>query len=137
MKVLFVDPDWHFVQQARGFLEAHAHLVVYEPQPAAALQRALRWQPDVVVISAELPCCCDGSRLEELSQLRPRPAIVLTSSLARFDKAWRAWQRGGDEVLIKPLLHPNEIHAAIVAAMQNAICPQRRAAAHQPQRLSA
>ena len=30
------------------------------------------------------------------------PFMLLTGWLDRYDRVWRAWQRGGDELLIKP-----------------------------------
>ena len=55
-----------------------------------------------------------------LSQLDPPPAVLLTGWMDRYDVAWHAWQRGGDELLIKPVFRIEELHEAIVTAMENA-----------------
>jgi len=137
MKILIVETDWFFLRQARGFLEPRGHLTLYEPDPERALQRAEHWKPDVAIISAEREECCTGDVLERFARLRPRPAILLTAALARFGDAWRAWQHGGDELLLKPLVHTAELHAAIVAARENALCPRPRPLAARPAALSA
>jgi CheY-like chemotaxis protein len=117
MKVLAVEPDWRFVRLATEFLESHAHLVVQEVQPKQALERAARWQPDLVIVAAEI---AEKGFLELLSTIEPRPAVLLTGWLDRYDCAWRAWQKGGDELLMKPVFKTDELHEAIVTALENA-----------------
>jgi len=129
MKVLIVDSDWYFVSQASGILESKGHQVSSEADSAEAFERAEQLRPDVILINVELEEVCQGDMLERLEGILPRPAIVLVSVLERFDKAWQAWQRGGHEVLFKPILHPSELHVAILNARQNALNPQRRPAA--------
>ena len=128
MKILVVDSDWQFLRKARDFLEPRGHYVVHEADPDRALQRSLKWRPDVIMVSTEYESCCDGTLLSDFSHLQPRPAILLTSAMTDFAKAWQAWQRGGDEVLFKPLLHSSELHTSIMIARQNALCPTRRSA---------
>ncbi len=132
MKILIADPDWHFLGQVRDVLEPLGHHVVHEPQPDEAVARADHWKPDIVMASAELPACCDGELLGRLSGVQPRPAIVLTAGLERFSEAWRAWQRGGDELIIKPVLHPSELRVAIITALKNAVHPRRSSPIPQP-----
>ncbi len=117
MKVLIVEPDWRFTQQATEYLETHAHLVVHQLKPAEAIGKADHWLPDLVIVASEL---ADTGILEALSQIDPRPAILLTGWMDRYDIAWRAWQRGGDDLLIKPVFRTEELHEAIVTAMENA-----------------
>jgi len=126
MKILIADNDWQFLRQAREYLEPMGHLVVHESDPDAALGRGESWKPDVVMISAELPACSDGALLGQLQNIRPRPAIVLTAPLEKFGDAWRAWQRGGDELVIKPVLHASELHVALLVAMKNTHAPRHR-----------
>ena len=75
MKVLIVEPDWRFAQQAADFLESHAHLVVHEPSPAEALVCAERWGPDLVILAAEL---APSVMVERFASLKPRPALSPT-----------------------------------------------------------
>jgi DNA-binding response OmpR family regulator len=131
MKVLIVEPDWRFAKQAAGYLESHAHLVVQETRLDEALARAAHWKPDLVIVAAEV---AEDNFLELLAGAAPhnRPAVLLTGWLDRYDIAWRAWQKGGDELLMKPVFTTEEIHQAIVTALENATvgsAEQRRRAA--------
>ena len=129
MKILIADPDWHFLRQAREHLEPMGHLIVHEADPEAALERAESWKPDIVMLSAELPECSDGEMLAALDSIQPKPAVILTAGLEKFAEAWRAWQRGGHELIIKPVLHPSELHVALIVALKNALTPCQRPAA--------
>ena len=126
MRILIVDHDRSFLEEVRELLEPRGHLVVNETDPNFALERARRWRPDLVMVSAELEACSQGDMLERLRQLRPAPAVLLTSHLDRFDLAWQAWQKGGDELLLKPILQPSQLQVAMMTALQNALCPRRQ-----------
>jgi len=125
MKVLIADPDWRFAHFATTYLEAHAHLVITTPQAQDAIQRTNHWQPDVVILAAEL---AEKGLLASLQTMPTRPAILLTEHMERFDRAWRIWQTGGDELLLKPIFHGDELHLSIAAAMENAAVGTRAAA---------
>ncbi len=118
MKVLIGDPDWHFSQRVSRFLESRAHLVVHEGSAEDVVDRARRWLPDLVILASEL-AVRDGA-LKAISSLKPRPAVLLTEAMDRFDRAWWAWQQGGDELFLKPVLNSHDLHQAIVAARENA-----------------
>jgi CheY-like chemotaxis protein len=124
MKVLVIDPDPQFLNTVCDLYEPRGHAVVHETDTAIAIARAHHWQPDVVIVSAEIERCCNGDLLSQLAQVEGRPAILLTAHMDRFDKAWRAWQRGADELLLKPVLHPADLDAAVLAARQNAVAAQ-------------
>ena len=64
--------------------------------------------------------------LEALRVLPDRPAVLLTEHMDRYDRAWRAWQRGGDELLMKPVFYAHELQQGIVTAMENAAASARR-----------
>jgi len=118
MKVLIADGDWRFARQAASFLEARAHLVVRHTGHAATIEGARQWQPDLVIVSEEL---AQTGLIEELHALEPRPAVLLVGWMDRYDKVWRVWQRGGDELLMKPVFDGQELLSAIVSAMENAV----------------
>lgn len=117
MKILISDPDWHFSRQAAGALETKSHLVVHQADVNQALELSRRWQPDVVILAAEY------AQKEVLDQLRSQqeaPAVLLTEYMDRYDRAWRAWQLGGDELLMKPIFESSELLSAIVSARESA-----------------
>ena len=59
--------------------------------------------------------------LEALEGLKPRPALLVTGWMDRYDQVWRAWQKGGDELLIKPVFKSADLLNAIVTARENAL----------------
>jgi DNA-binding response OmpR family regulator len=120
---MIVDGDWQFVQQATTFLEAHAHLVVHQNRVASAVEQANQWQPDLVILAAEL---ADERLVNGLYSQQDRPAVLLTEHMDRFDRAWRAWQKCGDELLMKPIFKSQELQDAIVQAMENATLGRNR-----------
>ena len=115
MRVLIVESDWRFVNQAVEYLESRAHHVVLQTDPAEAIEQARRWGPDLVIVGSEFG---QTGLLEALHAMPDRPAVLLTGAMARYDLAWRAWQRGADELLMKPVFHVQELQEAIVAARQ-------------------
>ena len=117
-RVLICDPDYRFVRRAERFLADHGHQVMSDPLPDSALDLAVRWRPDVVVLSSESADRQPDGFLQRIQDLDPRPAILLTGQLDRFDAAWRAWRRGGDELLLKPVIHAWELHTAIISAIE-------------------
>ena len=123
MKVLIADPDWRFAQRTSQLLESLAHLVVCQGQIERAIDRARHWKPDLVLLDAEL---ANAGLMDALHAIRPRPAILLTGWMDRYDLAWRAWQTGGDELLIKPVFKSADILQAIVIARENAAIGIRR-----------
>ena len=117
LKVLIADPDWRFARSASAYLESRAHLVVHHLQADCAAETARHWQPDLAIVSAEL---AEAGLLEQLYAMPRRPAILLVGWMDRYDRVWRAWQHGGDELLMKPVFRHEELHEAIVAALENA-----------------
>ena len=123
LKVLIADADWRFTEQATAYLESHAHLVVCEAGLKEARAQALHWKPDLVILAAEL---ANRGLIEPITAMRPRPAVLLTGRMDRFDLAWKAWQKGGDELLMKPVFQVEELHQAIVTALENRTTGTRR-----------
>ncbi|MCE5277932.1 MAG: response regulator [Planctomycetaceae bacterium] len=122
MKVLIIEPDWRFAQQATAFLESHAHLTVHETTAEGGLAKASHWQPDLVIAADVF---AEDGLLESLADVPDKPAVLLTGWMDRYDVAWRAWQRGGDELLMKPVFRAEELHGAIITAMENATAGTR------------
>ena len=123
MRVLIVETDWRFVNQAVEYLEARAHDVVLQPNPREAIELSRRWRPDLVIAASQFG---QTGLLEALHGMPERPAVLLTGAMARYDLAWKAWQRGGDELLMKPIFRIGELREAIVAARQIAVSGGRR-----------
>jgi DNA-binding response OmpR family regulator len=129
LRVLIVDEDKRFTDAAAGYLESRAHLVVTQSDVRQAVATARHWPADLVIVSEEL---AETGIIEELRAASPRPAILLTGWMDRYDRIWRAWQRGGDELLMKPVFRSQELHQALVAALENAAAGARRKAVPVP-----
>ncbi len=123
MRILIIDSDWNFVRKASAYLESKAHMVVHMPTEQHALRQARQWQPDLVIVAAE---ATEGGLLESFLSLSKRPAVLLSEHMDRYDRAWRAWQRGGDELLMKPVFYASELQEAIATAMKNASAKTRQ-----------
>ena len=85
--------------------------------------------PDLIVLDLCLPdidgfAICEelaeDGLLRELHAMDDRPAVLLVGWMDRYAGVWRAWQQGGDELLMKPIFKVEELHSAIVAALENA-----------------
>ena len=92
-------------------------MVAYQPKPTLAIAQVQKWRPDLVIVASEL---ADSGVIEAIGRLKERPAVLLTGWMDRYDIAWRAWQRGGDELLMKPLFKADELQEAIITALENA-----------------
>jgi len=129
MRVLIADPDWRFARRVAAFLESRAHLVVRHHYPSEVMEAVRNWSPNLVIISEEF---ATSGLIDQLHSLSPRPAVLLVGWMDRVDKIWRAWQRGGDEILMKPVLKSIELQQAIVTAMENAAANLRARPASVP-----
>ncbi len=118
MKILIMETDWQFAGKATRYLESHAHLVVNLTDPAEAMDKVNAWKPDLVILSAD---AADKTLLDGIHAVEGRPAILLTGWMERYDVAWRAWQAGGDDLLLKPVLRSEELEEAILTARENAV----------------
>ncbi|MEI7835379.1 MAG: response regulator [Planctomycetota bacterium] len=122
MKVLIFDADDRFADQAQRYFESHADLVLRAFSAAEALKAAQSWRPDLAIIDADL---AGETLLRGVQALPGRPAILLTGWPDKVAHVWRAWQTGGDELLMKPLLHTDELQMAAATARENAVTGAR------------
>jgi DNA-binding response OmpR family regulator len=116
MRIMIIESDWSFEIRATRYLESRAHLVVHET-PFGLLKHACSWRPELIILGAEF---VSEDLLKELRQLDPSPAVLITEHMCRFDRAWQAWQIGGDELLMKPIFHHQELQQAVTAALEHA-----------------
>jgi len=97
LRILVCDADREFVQAAERILGSEGHTIVAEADLCKAARLALKSTPDVVVLPSEFADDSNADLITELiHHLTPRPAILLTMRMARFDLARKAWQKGAD-----------------------------------------
>jgi AmiR/NasT family two-component response regulator len=117
LRILICDADRKFVQAAERILGSEGHTVVAEADLYKAARLALKSTPDVVVLPSEYAHDPNANLIIELiNHMTPRPAILLTIRMAQFDLARKAWQKGVDGTLFKPLLRDHELKTAISQA---------------------
>ncbi|SFC20058.1 hybrid sensor histidine kinase/response regulator [Massilia yuzhufengensis] len=104
VRVLVVDDNADAAQMLATLLEAHGHLVSVEYDGNSGLARALREQPDAMLLDIGLPDM-DGHELARRLRAAPGTAnatlIALTGYGQREDRE-RAHQAGFDQHLVKP-----------------------------------
>ena len=122
LRILICDPDQKFVRAAKEILRSEGHTVMAETGLSTAIRHALTSRPDVIILPSEFVDDPDAEFLEEfIDSLTPRPAILLTCRMARFDLAWLAWHKGADDCMFKPLLGAHELKAAIARARSRVV----------------
>jgi len=126
MKIMIVESDWQFTVRAVRYFEFRGHWVVQE-SPQGLAGRARSWQPDLVILAAEY---ASEETLNSLRALPGTPAILLSEHMSNFKQAWAAWQRGGDELLMKPVFRASELQEAVVTAMENATLSRQKSQSH-------
>ena len=116
-KVILVEADTRFARQLeRYFISKSAK--VAESTPADLVQFATKFEPDLIILAAEF---ASSELCSALHRLPHKPAILLTEHMANYKQAWRAWQMGGHELLMKPVLKAQEVSDAICSAIQNSL----------------
>jgi DNA-binding response OmpR family regulator len=116
MKIIIVDSDWRFVSKATRYFESFADTII-QKSAFSLVSKAEEWEPDLIILSAEY---ATEDLLESLQNISIRPAVLLTEHMSRYDRAWAAWQRGGDELLMKPVFKSQDLRNAVSVAMQKA-----------------
>jgi len=117
LRILICDADQKFVQAAERILGSEGHSIVAEADLCKAARLVLKNTPDVVVLPSEFANDPNADLIIEIiHHLTPRPAVLLTIQMARFDIARKAWLKGADSSLFKPILREQELKTAIDSA---------------------
>ena len=122
MKVLIADTDRDFALKAWAYYEKSANLVLLQPDSDQVVASARSWGADLVIVSARQ---VEQGVLEGLYALPARPAVLVTEHMRNPGRAWRAWQQGGDELLLKPVFKLKELAQAVTNALGSAAWGRR------------
>ncbi len=116
-RVLVVDDAPFLRRQLRDILEGAGYEVVAEGEDgAAAVALYDAHQPDVVTLDLVMPGRSGLEALGELRARRPRPRVVVCSSLGDEPTILAALRLGARDYVLKPL-SPNRLLAAVAKAM--------------------
>jgi len=113
LRVLLADPDWELLKLAFRTLRDAGNEVVIEAGPEDAMRLAVQWRPNVIICPAECLDFWEAHHGEDFADLRSRCSVLVTAPISDPDCPWRKWADRGHEVLLKPLVHPSELSAAI------------------------
>ena len=102
--VLIVDDEPAIVQLVRVTLESSRVRVLEASDGAAAIDRAIRLRPDLILLDVDLP---DVSGLDVCRRLKREEAmaqtkIVMLTAAAQQDDVARGFAAGADQYLTKP-----------------------------------
>jgi CheY-like chemotaxis protein len=102
--VLVVEDEPAVRQYVTGLLELEGHDVVAAPDGPSALRSITRTRPDCVLLDLMLPGMSGQEVLAEIRRADGGPylPVVMLTSAASHDQAWRAWNAGVDYFLTKP-----------------------------------
>jgi DNA-binding response OmpR family regulator len=126
LRVLVVDDNVDQVHGLRYLLEDMGHVVAYAINGVVALERALEFLPDVILLDIGLP---DVSGLNLARQLRRLPALKAAYILGITGlsiPSSEALAAGFDEVFTKPL-DPSVLEARLEARLARLTGPKHYA----------
>jgi CheY-like chemotaxis protein len=107
IRILVVDDEPNLSDLVRLFLEKTGRFEVRtENRPAQALQVALEFRPDMVLLDVDMPGSDGGEVARHLAgqpTLRGTPILFLTSLISRAEAGASEVVRGGKRFLAKPV----------------------------------
>ena len=117
-RVLLVDGHVDTVDSLAMLLALYGHTVECCYDGSLAMEAALRFQPDVVILEQRLPGPLGGLALGQLMSEHPRLAgvtLVLQSATLRPDDQGLAYGSGFNDCMLKPI-DPDVILSAVERA---------------------
>ncbi len=102
-RIMIVDDDPDIISMMKSILSERAE-VIWASDGAAAIERLVRWQPDIMIIDINMPRMngyqlCQSLRIN--SAFRKLPILVCSANTGERDRE-RALQTGGTSFLAKP-----------------------------------
>lgn len=102
MRILIVEDEPQLARHIRAALLRHDHVAEVEANGVAALQTALKEQPDLVLLDINLPAMNGFEVLARLRQAKcPAMVLMLTARGEVYDRI-KGLKAGADDYLAKP-----------------------------------
>ena len=120
-RVLVVDDEANLRDLLRGYLEREGYDVLVAGDGPAALEAALDWKPDLVVLDVMLPGLDGIEVCRELRRFSKAYVLMLTARVEEVDKIV-GLTVGADEYMTKPF-SPRELVARVRAMLRRPLEP--------------
>ncbi len=86
------------------FLQSEGFEVAIAGDGRSALQRVVRFEPEVVLCDVQLPGMDGLELLDRMLKVRPETLVVMITAYATVENAVAAFRRGAQDYLMKPVL---------------------------------
>lgn len=116
IRVLIADPDWQFLRHAFQALPGGDYDVIVETDRSKAVTFAKHWQPKLLIAPSHFVEEWYEGR-EPAGPVSPCPSVLITAYNSDEPGTWEPWAAKGYEVLLKPMVHPTQLHAAVEAVL--------------------
>lgn len=105
VKILLVDDSEEMRRSLRKLLEMEPHLeVIGEAENGAvAVEKALKLQPDLVIMDVNMPVMNGIEATEKISLHCPKTAVIISSVQGERDYFRKAMAAGAKDYLVKPI----------------------------------
>jgi DNA-binding response OmpR family regulator len=115
-RILVVEDDSMLAEVVERYLEHAGFLVEVRADGDSGLDRALEWEPDLVVLDVMLPGVDGFEVCRRLRQSTPIPVVMLTARAEEDDRVL-GLELGADDYVTKPF-SPRELTARITAVLR-------------------
>ena len=112
-----MDDEPHIVGVVRAYLERDGHEVRTAADGPSALDTAIAWSPDVVVLDVMLPGRSGFDVLRDLRRAASSPGVILLTARDEVADRVAGLELGADDYVTKPF-EPRELAARVGAVLR-------------------
>jgi DNA-binding response OmpR family regulator len=102
MRILIVEDEAELARHVRAALVRHGHAAEIEANGAVALQRALKEQPELVLLDLNLPALDGFEVLARLRQAKCPAMVLMLTARGEVGDRIKGLKAGADDYLAKP-----------------------------------
>jgi two-component system copper resistance phosphate regulon response regulator CusR len=101
-RILIAEDDLHLANFMRKGLETEGHIVETADDGAAAKQKSIEFEYDLVVLDLNLPTLDGTQVLSHLREVKPALPVIVLTARNRIEDRVQVLDLGADDYLIKP-----------------------------------